>query len=825
LIYGRLIRATLILATLRRAVRGVRITTAWARRTGMAPALAGVALFAFLLLAVEPVRQRVPEYSSALYAESGQLLGASVAADGQWRLAPSAPAQDRYAAALVEYEDQRFYGHAGFDPLAILRAALSNAEAGRVVSGGSTVTMQAARLSRARGKRDWAAKLVELWLAVRLELTHTKAGIVELYAARAPYGGNVVGLEAAGFRWFGRPAGSLTWAEAATLAVLPNSPGLVHPARSRDELGRKRDALLARLAASAALSEAEYRAALAEPLPEAPRPMPDLAPQLLAKAGPGRTETTLDVALQQAVSEAVSRHATRLARSGIRNLATVVLRVDDGSVAAYVGNVPAATASQSGAGIRDVVPRNADPRAAFWVDCAAAPRSSGSILKPFLYAAMLDSGELTPARLVPDIPTRVGSYSPENNLKSYAGAVRADEALARSLNVPFVRLLRGYGVERFASLLKRFGFSTLSRSPADYGLTLILGGAETTLVDAAAAYAALARVAKSGSGSASTDTASTGKARPFTGSSWRTASPATENRYDPPCSAGAAWLTLEALVSVARPGDEASWQEFASTRRVAWKTGTSFGSRDAWAIGVTTDFVVAVWAGNADGEGRPELKGTDAAAPLLFNLFQSLPRSAWFEEPRTDLRYETVCASSGYIAGPDCAETSRILVPARAVIDTSCPYCTLVHLSEDGAYRVRAEAAGALGVRSERRFVLPPAMEWYYSRSTIGYRALPPWAPGMAGAEAGVVEFIAPEEGASMYVPIELDGSPGMAVFRAVHRNTGARLFWHLDGDYLGETRGDHRVQARPAPGPHELVIIDQDGSSATRRFYVYARN
>lgn len=822
MIPGRPIEAALELAgTLRpacgrgfhRAARGARIAARWARRCDVGPALAGAMLFSFLLLAAGAAADPEPAYSSALYAESGQLLGASVAADGQWRLAPSAPVQPRYETALVRYEDRRFYGHAGFDPLAILRAALSNAEAGRVVSGGSTITMQAARLSRAGGPRDLVAKLVELWLAVRLELRHTKSEIVDLYAMRAPYGGNVVGLEAAGFRWFGRPSGNLTWAEAATLAVLPNSPGLVHPSRSREELGRKRDALLERLAVAGSLTEDEYRSALAEPLPESPKPMPGAAPQLLAKAGPGRTETTLDAALQQTVGEAVRRHAARLARNGVRNLAAVVLRVQDGSVAAYVGNVPAGNAE-----LRDAA-SGAEVRNAYWVDCAAAPRSSGSILKPFLYAAMLDSGELTPARLVPDIPTRVGSYSPENNLKSYAGAVRADEALARSLNVPFVRLLRGYGVERFASLLKRLGFSTLNRAAADYGLTLILGGAETTLLDAAAAYAALARIAKAGGGTQPV----TGTA-PFTGASWRKASPATDNRYDPPFSAGSAWLTLEALVSVARPGDEASWQEYASTRRVAWKTGTSFGSRDAWAIGVTAEYVVAIWAGNADGEGRPELKGTDAAAPLLFSVFQALPRSAWFEEPRSELRYETVCARSGFIAGPDCAETSRALVPAKSVTDASCPYCTLVHLSEDGAYRVRAEAAGALGVRSEYRFVLPPAMEWYYARSTIGYRPLPPWAPGMAGPESGVVEFIAPEEGASIFVPIELDGSPGMAVFRAVHRDHDARLFWHLDGDYLGETRGDHRAQARPAPGPHELVVMDQYGASASRRFEVYSR-
>lgn len=759
-------------------------------------------LFTMALVAFDPYPRTDARWSNAVYAAGGELLGASVSPDGQWRLAPSAPVQDRYAEAVVAFEDRRFFGHAGFDPAAIVRAARDNAVAGRVVSGGSTITMQAARLSRAAGKRNLRAKLAELWMAIRLELWHSKKEILELYSQRAPYGGNVVGLEAAGFRWFGRPAATLTWAEAATLAVLPNSPGLVHPGRSRAELGRKRDALLSRLASSGVIGADDADAALKEPLPQNPLPMPDLVPHLLAKAGPGRLVTTLDRGLQERVNGIASRHSVRLARNGVRNLAIIVARVDDGSVAAYVGNA-------AGLGARDATPGARDPRAAPWVDCAASPRSSGSILKPFLYAAMLDSGELSPSRLVPDIPTRVGSYSPENNLKTYAGAVRADDALARSLNVPFVRLLRGFGVERFASLLGRLGFSTLSRAPADYGLTLILGGAEVSLVDAAAAYSSLARAAK--------------MVPDFSGITWRRDTSAGIRR-ESPFSAGAAWLTLEALVDVARPGDEASWQEYASSRRVAWKTGTSFGSRDAWALGITRDWVVAVWAGNADGEGRPELKGTDAAAPVLFDVFQSLPRSAWFEEPAGALRYETVCADSGFVAGPDCVGTTRVAVPAAAKTDQTCPYCRLVLLSDSGAFRVRAETVSDLGLRTERRFVLPPAMEWYYSRSTTGYRPLPPWAPGMEGPESGAIEFLAPEEGSSIFVPIELDGSPGMAVFRAAHRDPEARLFWHLDGDFIAETSGDHRVQARPAPGRHNLVVMDQYGSIATRRFDVYGR-
>jgi penicillin-binding protein 1C len=294
---------------------------------------------------------------------------------------------------------------------------------------------------------------------------------------------------------------------------------------------------------------------------------------------------------------------------------------------------------------------------------------------------------------------------------------------------------------------------------------------------------------------------------------------------DGPVSRAAAWLTLEALVEVARPGEDASWQEYASSRRIAWKTGTSFGSRDAWAIGATQDYVVAVWAGNANGLGRPEIKGTDAAAPLMFDLFQLLPRSVWFPEPSAELKMITVCADSGYAAGPSCPGTLRIAVPAQAHVDEPCPYCRVVHLSDDGKQRVSAECAGDDGLVAVKRFVLPPAIEWYYRRSTIGYLPLPAWKPGCAVADATSVDVVAPENGALIYIPIELDGSYGMTVFRAVHRDANQTLFWHLDGDYLGETRGDHRLEARPTPGFHELTVIDQAGALATRRFEVLLRN
>lgn len=780
--------------------------------------LLGCALALLLILLWPPQAGSRHRYSTTLWSADGQLLGAAVSADGQWRFPPAgspvdadgagnadstgtskpsdknlAQAQNsRYQLALIAFEDRRFAGHLGLDSRALVRALRDNLSSGSIVSGASTISMQTARLLYGNRSRTYAQKLLELLTAFRLEFRMSKTDLLDLYASLAPYGANVVGIEAAGFRWFGRPSDQLTWAEAALLAVLPNSPALIHPARGRDQLLAKRNRLLDFLAQQGQLDSADLSLALSEPLPAEPLPMPRLAPHLTASAAAGSRlppevlslaaqdgvwVSSLDYRLQLDALALAERQARRLGLQGINNLAALIIRVSDGTVVAHIGNVlPAAD------------------RPGSFVDCTQAARSSGSILKPFLYAAMLDSGELTPGRLVPDIPTRVGSYSPENNLKTFSGAVRADEALARSLNIPFVRLLRDYGVERFGSLLQRLQFKQLHRAIEDYGLTLILGGAENTLLEAASAYRHLAACALG------YDSTQLG---------------------DPVFSPAAAWLTLEALIQVGRPAEEASWQHYATSRQVSWKTGTSFGNKDAWAIGVTPEYVVAVWVGNSSGEGRPEIKGTDAAAPFLFDLFQLLPRSAWFPRPDDDLRTVTVCADSGYIAGRDCPATARIHVPRNAQVDTVCPYCRLVYLSADRQFQVSAACAGPESMVTEARFVLPPVMEWYYARTVLGYRSLPPWSAACQPLDTLSMEFVVPEDRSSLYIPVELDGKPGQTVFRAVHRDPEATIFWHLDDQYLGQTSLDHRFELRPSYGEHSITLVDSSGQRISRRFTI----
>ena len=567
-------------------------------------AAASILLAGFFAL---PVVSIEAPSSTVLTDRHGALLGATTARDEQWRFPPASTVPERFAAALITFEDRRFHQHPGVDPLAVLRAMYLNLQAGEVRSGASTLTMQTVRVARGNPPRTVGEKLIEMVLAVRLEAALSKDEILAMYAAHAPMGGNVVGLQAAAWRYYGRPADTLTWGEAATLAVLPNQPGLIHPGRNRAALRAKTHRLLDAMVVRGLLSAEDASLAKAESLPEAPLPIPQAAPHLLMKLPGQHTETTLDRATQLQATEIVERHAARLAGNGIHNAAALVIDVETGAVRAWVGH-----AGGLAAGGRHN-----------HVDVVTAPRSTGSTLKPFLYGAMVQRGELAPDQLVPDTPTHIAGFSPENFDRSYDGVVRADTALARSRNVPAVWMLRRFGVDRFHGLLTRLGMTTLHRPPSDYGLSLILGGSEGTLWELTGLYRNLGWSVLHPDGGVRTAL------------TWRAdVQPPDESEVLDPA---AAWLTLEALLEVNRPGVQSAWRSFDSGRAVAWKTGTSFGFRDGWAIGVTPELAIGVWVGNASGEGRPGLTGYQAAAPVLFDLFAATARSGdWFEaRPQT----------------------------------------------------------------------------------------------------------------------------------------------------------------------------------------------
>jgi penicillin-binding protein 1C len=750
-------------------------------------------------LAVPVVRFDDP-VSPVLFSAEGRLLGARPAADGQWRFPPGGRVPRRFAEVLVRFEDKRFYVHPGVDPLAVARAVRQNVRAGRVASGASTITMQVVRLARKNRPRTLAEKLREAVLALRLESARSKAHILALFAAHAPFGGNVVGIDAASWLYFGRGPDELSWAEAAFLAVLPNDPGLTATDAGRTRLRQKRDGLLGKLRRLGRIGDLEYRLALAEPMPDRFRPVPREAPHLLetlaarpGMASPFRSFIAAD--LQRAAVRIVERHGTQLAGRGIRNAAAVLIDNRTSAVVAYVGNVGLDRPEDDGQNV-DIVPSR---------------RSTGSILKPFLYALLLKEGGLTPLTLVPDTPARFEGFKPENFDRRFRGAVPARAALAWSLNVPAVRELRDYGIPRFENRLRQWGMATLDRPPEDYGLTLILGGAEGRLAEIAALYAKLAQLAANAPGG--------GREVRLVRSEPETPSKMRE------LGAAAAYLTLQALTAVNRPDDEGFWRNFSSSKWVAWKTGTSFGLRDAWAVGITRNYTIGVWAGNADGEGRPGLTGLAAAAPILFDLLSAVDGGGEIVRPPSGFKEVRVCRDSGCLATDLCPAVT-VAVPEESRFDRMCTFHQLVHLDASRRFRVDSRCEPVDRMRHEPWFVLPPIQEYYYRAAHADYRPLPPFRADCAagaGGERGarVMSLVYPEPDVSVYVPVGLDGRLGEVIFEAVHREGGATIHWHLDGRYLASTRVFHQIAAAPEPGPHRLVLMDDEGRRLERAFQV----
>lgn len=749
-------------------------------------------------------------YSTVLLDRYGELLGARIADDGQWRFPPVDSLPEKYKKAAILYEDRFFYYHPGVNPLSLLRALLHNLKKGEIVSGGSTLTMQVIRLSRKGKARTIPEKIIEIVMATRLELTGSKEEILCLYASHAPFGGNVVGIDAASWRYYGRPPEQLSWAETATLAVLPNAPSLIHPGKNRSLLIQKRNLLLEKLERKGLLDSLDCELAKLEALPDKPFPLPSYTPHLMDRVYTqyrgSRVHSSLDASLQQRVSLIIEEHHKQLKHNNIHNACCLVLDTRTGEVMAYVGNTHNPYRPEFGGD----------------VDIINAPRSTGSILKPVLYCMMLEEGEILPGTLIPDIPTQYTGYSPKNFTLTYDGAVPARRALARSLNIPAVRMLQTHGFERFYYQLEELGIHTLRYPASHYGLSLILGGAEGSLWEITGVYASMGRVLDryNQSGQYLSDDIH----------------PPVYAYHDKPIkqvnecsannihsfSAASLWLTFQSLLDVNRPYSQAGWKSFSSSGKIAWKTGTSFGFRDGWAIGTSPAFTIGVWVGNADGEGRPGLTGIAVAAPILFDIFNTLPQSNWFQSPVNELYPVAICNKSGHLPGPFCPSIDTIYVPARGRASAPCPYHRIIHLSPDGMYRVNSDCRAISGMRHESWFVLPPAQEWYYRAKNPDYRILPQIHPDCKPMDdIEFMEMIYPRHSARIYVPREMDGSMGEIILEAAHRHPSSLIYWHLNETFIGTTRYIHKLGITPKKGNYLLTLVDENGYTLVHRFEI----
>nr|WP_321406469.1 penicillin-binding protein 1C [uncultured Carboxylicivirga sp.] len=744
-------------------------------------------------------------YSTCINSENGELLSAHIADDGQWRFEAGDSIPYRFKESILLFEDEYFYYHPGFNPASMLRALLQNLKSGSVQSGGSTLSMQVIRMAFNRDRTLWS-KLIETIQATRLELRYSKDEILQLYSTHAPFGGNVVGLEAASWRYFGRPSHQLSWAESALLAVLPNAPSLMHPGKNRQLLLNKRNRLLEKLLNHQVIDSTNYYLSLEEQLPDKPLALPQLAPHLLIQQmklyDGGTMHTTLDVTIQKQSNQIIEKFYRIYRQNEVHNIAALIVDNRSKKVLAYVGNCN----SQSDDHGHDV-------------DIIQAPRSTGSILKPFLYAAALDDGILLPRMLVADIPTYYSDFAPKNYTEKFDGAVPAHTALSRSLNIPAVRLLDDYRIERFHALLQEIGLSTIKRAPSHYGLSLILGGAEANLFELTSAYSSMAGVLSYFTQNNST----------YTDNAYQqiVINHSTEKKTDtkplqtPILSAGAIYHTFEALTNVQRPEEETGWENFTSGRKVAWKTGTSFGHRDAWAIGVTPEYTIGVWVGNASGEGRPAIIGGSAAAPVMFDLYRLMPPTTWFDVPYDDLQPIEICKETGFKASIDCQNTDTMYVPLVEKDFPVCPYHKIVHLSVDGNFQVNVGCYPASKIIHKSWFILPPVMAWYYQAKNPAYKKLPPYLEGCKNNEEVPLDIIYPKPNSSLIVPKEIDGKIGRIICKASHQDRSAVLFWHLDNEFIGSTQHIHQVEILPHEGNHILSVSDERGNTQNITFTI----
>lgn len=746
-------------------------------------------------------------YSTVVTDRNDELLGARIASDGQWRFPPRETTPEKIKQCLITFEDKHFYHHWGVNPLSVGRAIYQNTKHKRIISGGSTLTMQTIRLAR-NESRTFGEKIIEMIWATRLEFRASKEEILSMYVSHAPFGGNVVGLDAAAWRYFGHSAEDLSWAESAMLAVLPNAPAMIHLSKGRKMLLSKRNRLLKQLLEKKIIDSSTYELAVTEPLPDEPHPLPQIAPHLVSRFYKERngqyTRSTIDRGIQTHIEDLAERWSNEFNRSDIRNLAILVIDIPANQVIAYCGNVHF-DRKQGGN----------------QVDVIQAPRSTGSILKPFLYYAMLQEGSLLPDMLLPDIPININGFTPQNFSMQYEGAVPASEALARSLNIPAVTMLQRYGVPKFHNFLQQTGFKTITRSSSHYGLSLILGGAEATLWDVTNAYAQMGRSLIPDPDSKLSEKKKAGiimaKGEKKEEENETTRKSTQKNLI---WDKGAVWQTFDALKEVNRP-EEIDWKSIPSMQTIAWKTGTSYGFRDAWAVGVTPRYAVGVWVGNATGEGKPGLVGAQTAGPVLFDIFNYLPASSWFERPTSVFVDAEVCRRSGHLKGRFCEETDTILILPAGLRTDACPYHHLITLSADEKHRVYENCANTEPTLQKSWFTLPPVWEWYYKQHHPEYSPLPPFKAGCGEDTFQPMQFIYPPINAHIKLPKQLDGSKGFMTVELAHNDPNATLFWHLDDTYLTQTQDFHKISLQPAPGKHSLTAVDGEGNTVSTTFFI----
>lgn len=749
----------------------------WAAITlGAVVVVAGAFLFLDAVFPFPEAELR-PEPAVRVWDEDGVLLRVFLPQDGRLRFRTALDEiSPELRQSFIASEDRWFYYHPGVNPFSVIRAAFTNLKHGRVVCGASTIPMQIARMVEPK-ERTLRSKLIESFRALQLTLHHDKDELFEIYLNLLPFGGNIQGVSAAAYRYFNTTAARLTPAEAAMLTAVPKSPRSYDPVRRAKAARQARNEVLNRLEEEGVYTSEVAAAAKEKPLPSALKPLPFIAPHFCRFAHelhPHDSEcrTTLQREIQAVVVSLARSRMRELRRQDIDNCAVVVVDNESRAVRAMLGSESYFDTEHQGG-----------------INCAVIQRSPGSALKPFLYGLALDTGRVVPESMLLDVPTDYSGYAPENYDGKFNGRVTVQEALTRSLNVPAVRLLADIGVERFHSLLCKLGCPP-DKTAGEYGLPLVLGAAETTLLDLTGAYATLA---------------GGGVYHPVKVFAGEKTGPGSQVY-----SRAAAQMLTEMLTETRRPNMEEAWDLTRDMPAVAWKTGTSYGHRDAWAVGFTKRYSIGVWVGNPDGRSVKGISGAKQAAPLLFDVFRAVDPGG--KPPAFDVLFEELelCALSGKRPGRFCPQRMSV----RAVPGASRPELCRVHRSifvdAETGLRLEGECPGTK-YKQVTAVVDPPELAaWERSLGLdVGLPTIHPACGGLA-AEPGP-RIVSPDPH-TVYtrrhgVPKEYQRIP-----LSVRVESDVGLHWFQDGRPAGSGGTQEQLFIDPIPGKHRLVVVDEFG-------------
>ncbi|HEV7765854.1 MAG TPA: penicillin-binding protein 1C [Thermoanaerobaculia bacterium] len=685
--------------------------------------------------------------------------------------------------ALIASEDRNFYRHPGVDPLAMVRASWANVRARRVVSGASTIPMQIARMTEPR-RRSLRAKMIESLRAIQLTAHYSKRQLLEIYVNLAPYGSNIEGVGAASYFYFDKEPRRLSLGEIALLTTLPRSPNRYDPFRDPAAARRARDRVLAQLHERGAFTEREIGEARRQQLPGKRRRVPFAAPhwcELARREAPATTrlETTLDSTMQRIAQQRVAARASALQSRGIGNASVVIIDNKTREVRALVGSADFFDARHDGQN-----------------NGAVARRSPGSALKPFLYAKAIDDGRIVPETYLLDIPTDYSGYIAENYDGAYRGRVTTREALVQSLNAPAVRLVADVGVDSFLIMMRRGGLRTLDRAAADYGLPLILGSGEVRLLDLTNLYATLAEG---------------GVHRPLR--MFRaTAAPARGERL---ISAEAAAMITEVLCELRRPDMPQGWELTADTPRIAWKTGTSYGHRDAWSVGFSSRYTIGVWIGNFDGHGVKGLSGSEDAAPLLFDLFRAIDPSSVTRRTLSRIEAIDVCAISHQLPTPHCRNRVSIQRIASVSKMSACTTHRLLIVDAQTGERLSGECVASRPSIARVFAIDAPELVSYRRANGEQIATLPPLSAACHDVDTEQRPRIVSPDPATPY-RIRRDAPLRYQEIRLAAESGSdvSSLYWYQDGVLIATQRPERAVFVVPAIGQHRIAVVDDLGRS-----------